>query len=323
VQPRRNYSIEDLIEVGTHATKTVVQRVIEDVEREPAAYLSRQKSEATGKAALRIDLDAEDTFERVLHGFRNGSFKSIVMLGEERLTEPSLDLSAEKGVVALVDAVDGTDLLERGLGNWCCASLFFQPSKPAGSRILGAFVGLPNRNIYYASDAEEGVLVTRPKQRAPVAVRGTSGLIDISKASAYFYGQKVKNLLKTIQKLGPAFGSSPDFRVYTLAGIPMMARLVDHVVRGARGIDVVFELLGQQPHDAVPGLYLAHKAGAHIVDLKGNPLALTTLEDALLRPGSGRLQYVAAATPELASAFLSMLRSSSTAQRADNASRAR
>ena len=244
-----------------------------------------------------------------MHTDRSKAFADIRLLGEERLADPKLDLTNEPGIVALVDAVDGTDLLERNLGNWCCASLFFQPSRPAGSRILAAIVGLPNRTAYHATVSSPDAHVIRKLDGNSERVYGTSGMESLAAASLYFYGQKLKNLRDSIQILTPLLDQSrPDLRIYTLAGIPMLVRLVDHAVPHARGIDVVFDLLGQRPHDAIPGLFIAKKGGAAIIDLNGHDITFEEMEEALLRPASGRIKYVAASTMKLALEFLNALK---------------
>jgi fructose-1,6-bisphosphatase/inositol monophosphatase family enzyme len=59
-------------------------------------------------------------------------------------------------------------------------------------------------------------------------------------------------------------------RIYNLGGNPMMLKVAE------RTIDAVFEVVGQHPHDVVPGAYIARQAGAIVKDLQGNDLALKT-----------------------------------------------
>lgn len=310
---RKSITPEDLVDIGVRATDAVVGWAIDALKRDAPSYLVRHLAKPTGKEALRVDLDAEDTYEEALHTDRGRAFADILLFGEERLSNPKLDLTAEPGIVALVDAVDGTDLLERNLGNWCCASLFFQPSRPAGSRILAAVVGLPSRTTYYALATSSEVHVMRKRDGRPERVHGTSGVESLAAASLYFYGQKAKNLRDTVSILSPLLEEPrTDLRIYTLAGIPMLVRLIDHAVPSARGIDVVFDLMGQQPHDAIPGLFIAKKAGASVVDLNGRDITWEAMEEALLRPASGRIKYVAASTPKLAHEFLAALKPRST-----------
>jgi fructose-1,6-bisphosphatase/inositol monophosphatase family enzyme len=304
---RTNFSTEDLIDVGVYATRMVVSTTIDAIERDPANYLSSQKNTHTKKRALRVDLDAEDNFEEILHTYLNGRFASVSFYGEERLGSQKLDLSSETGIVALVDAIDGTDLLERGIGNWCCASLFFQPSAKKGNRIRAAFVGLPNRSVYYASDREEGVFVVRGRQDEAVRAAGPSDVKTLARASMYFYGQKVANFFGTAEQMETLRDCPKDFRIYTLGGIPMMARLVDRTTKNAGGVDAVVELMGQQPHDAIPGLYLARKGGAVALQLDGQEMPLSEMEAALMRPAAHRIKYVAASTSALARAVLAFV----------------
>jgi len=82
----------------------------------------------------------------------------------------------------------------------------------------------------------------------------------------------------------------------------MMMKLIDHQVRDAANIDVIFQLGGQYPHDAVPGLYIARKGGAFILNLKtGEEMTDKELEQGLLRPGhpDEKMEYIVASTREL------------------------
>jgi hypothetical protein len=102
------------------------------------------------KEALRLDIDAEDSFTRNLNKeYEEGVFQDILVYGEESIDE-NTDFSGETRVIALVDMIDGTDLLERNLSNWCSAAIFFCPSAEEGKQILASCVGFPSGRIYYA-----------------------------------------------------------------------------------------------------------------------------------------------------------------------------
>lgn len=334
---------QELCTAGLFVVRKVVRTILKNVVRSPESALEEQWSVRRRKMALRVDLDAEDNFFMYLGDYRHQRFSDIRRLGEECIDDPNLDLTGEARDCALVDALDGTDLLERGLFNWCAAAIFFRPTAERGKRILGSFVGLPtvssnpkesdklSVDVYYATADEEEAYVKRGSKK-PVRVEGCSRITRLRDASICFYGQKISSLygmrnnslLSYIATLdqkakkrkqekedrGKQIEAEDDikFRIYTLAGIPMMLKLVDHNVKVAKTIDVVFDIRGQKPHDVVPGAYIARKAGAvlrKVTKQENEPYALADLsyedmEDALLRPAQGSLRYVIASTEELA-----------------------
>lgn len=334
-------SVASLIAAGKAATRLVLERIARRISREPDVAFAtadlKDGRKRKRKQALRIDMDAEDSFSDELLRRVPG----ITVYGEERLADESLDLANQRGTFALVDAVDGTDLLERGLGNWCTTAVLFQPRAKRGERIVAAFVGLPTGDVYFASRAHPGASVqhevdvplkrSRTKKRAPISatdkriiereVYGPSPKKTLRAASVYFYGQKLKNLLPTVNALQNAAALSADdeekrksatalagLRLYNLAGTPMMIRMIDRKYHSIGGVDVVMDIVGQKPHDVVPGAFIALKAGASLLRLDGTRIEYTDLEDLLLRPAADRLTYVLAGTHPLAQATVEFLR---------------
>lgn len=343
--------LAELADHGLNVISTVITQIRDDVLREPATMLSRVTLH-NGKPALRIDVDAEDTFERKLHTHKRRRFQKIPFYGEERLDNPKLDLSKETGTCALVDTIDGTDLLERGLGNWCSAAVFFDPSQPDKRKILASFVAVPSSNvhttdrysdIYYSTADDKDVHACSTRDiKSCRSVFGPSKVRSLKKASICFYGQKARNFssvfhqAKTNPRESPTlFGvpigaglksggptsrkktkrKSSNMRIYTLAGIPMMVRLIDHMFKKANNIDVVFDVCGQNPHDVIPGAYLAMKAGAHVRRfvieqnqrtgrrrVSGRQMSPEDLEESLMRPAAetSKLRYVISSTKQLA-----------------------
>lgn len=92
----------------------------------------------------------------------------------------------------------------------------------------------------------------------------------------------------------------------------MITKLVDKVSEEGAGIDLVFELRGQQAHDIVPGAFIAKKAGASVVDLNNNEITLEKLEEVMLKPNTEKLTYVISATKELSTEMVGRLSSAST-----------
>lgn len=229
--------------------------------------------------------------------------------GEESLDKVpiNVNLTETEYPVALLDMLDGSDLFKRRFSNWCIAVVFYVP-KPA--EIIAAFVGDALGRIYYASKSEEGaylVSVNTPKSRRnqerersnPMAGREEEP--KLKSATICFYGQKkeefydVANRKRLIEALDPKKGA----RIYNLGGNPMLARVADG------SVDIVLNPgTGQKPHDVIPGLYIATKAGAIALTPEGERLTFDSghLKEALRRPADNnlRLRYVVAATNNLA-----------------------
>ena len=299
-----------------------------------------QRSDGTWKDHLGVDWQAElEAAEFLHHHLRK---LDPLVLGEESSDAPAqltkdLDLTDTRfrdRLVVLLDMIDGTDLFERGLSNWCSAMIFYHPATTPEDRIIAAFVGLPKEAIYYARRDQKGVFkYSIPQRQKPddaTSVPGPSTIKDVESASVAFYGQKSNHLLSVAvkEKLTEQQGRKrsrmvlhpfarnlwaqhrrnqkrnhkPRFRIYNLAGNPIMMRMID----GPKKIDAVFELLGQYPHDAVPGLYIAQKAGAIVRSPEGNEIGPVDLSEALLRPASDehKIRYVLASTHELAAEII-------------------
>lgn len=314
----RQYKSEDLIRAGVKVTQDVLRQIVDDIAIDPNNAFTRVEIGEPPKKALRVDIGAEDTFARALHRYQQHNFSGINVYGEERLRDANLDLTSEQNTCVLVDALDGTDLLERGIGNWCSASVFFCPANPPGEQIRAAVVGLPTGEVYYASaDLQDAWVREGDNIRV---VKGCSGVKSLRRASICYYGQKLTNYMslytsgaarKLSKHLNSKAGHS-DFRIYNLAGIPMMLRLIDKRCSGAHGIDAVLDIEGQKPHDVVAGAYIALQGGAVLKDAgTGTNLTLGQLEQKLLKPASQthELKYVMAATEELCDGILNMLRS--------------
>jgi fructose-1,6-bisphosphatase/inositol monophosphatase family enzyme len=315
---KKKTSVSEIISVGIRVIRQVVKQVIGDVRDDPETSLESLLIGRRAKPALRVDVNAEDTFKRELHKYQNGKFKHIKVYGEESLRNKSLDLSSKKELAALVDAVDGTDLVERGLSNWCSAAVIFNPRNPEGKRLVAAFVGLPSTDVYYATSESPEASVRRGSANFPLA--GLSKVKSIKQASICFYGQKAGNFLSVAQgafsgnlkRLNDQVkdeGHKLDLRIYNLAGIPMMMKLSDHNVSHARGVDAVIELEGQKPHDFVPGAFIAKKAGAVIRHLDGSDISFEEMEVLLMRPASTEIKYVVASTRKLSDELLNLIKS--------------
>lgn len=269
------------------------------------------------KDALRIDEMAED---RCREEFLDRYGEKVYVIGEESLPT-ELSKVHKNRICILVDMVDGTDLLEMGIPMWCSAIVIFDPTQP---KILGSVVGLASGEIYSAAVDEEHAYVSRElspdmtRQPARIQLNGPSDTKKLADATVAFYGQKAGSLLSVmactpfIKELGRLKGN-PDatFRIHTLAGNPVMVKLVDRerdygkrVV--GRGIDAVFDIRGQQLHDLVPGMFIATKAGAYACSMGGEKIAAQILAKRLMKPKE-TMPYILSSTPELAEELRAVL----------------
>jgi fructose-1,6-bisphosphatase/inositol monophosphatase family enzyme len=327
---------ENISNAATDSVLTVVGKIIAALGDHPEKALSLNFSPSRNKLALVVDEDAEDNFRDAFQA----QIHDANIWGEESI-KPETNFTNERGLFALVDMVDGTDLLERNLSNWCSAGVFFYPERKEGKRIVAACVGMPSRRVYYAYEGLNEVRYQQmrwdPVQQRKIIkwdrAKGTSGVKKLQNASICFYGQKATSLLKVAdtklfnylaekqleresrKKKGEkrtkvVVDKEKENRIYNLSGIPMMMRLIDHQVKEAATIDVILQLGGQHPHDAVPGLYIARKGGAFILNLKTQKeMTEEELDQGLLRPGhpDEGMEYIVGATENLCREILPLL----------------
>lgn len=296
-----------IIKASIQIIKEVQSGIQVSIESDPESAFERLSIEgrAKQKSLLGVDHTAEQTTKQLL--IRKLKKMKIRYIGEESLRNERLDLSNQPGIVCLMDMVDGTDLLERDLSNWCSALTFYQPSK---QKILASFVGIPNKCVYYATaqDAAAYKQSFTDKEPREIKCNSTEGIL-LSTASIAFYGQKLKNFFsitkypKLISTLTDIAQTPSKTRLYNFGGNPMMMKLFD----GNTKIDAIFDLVGQAPHDVVPGAFIAEKAGAIFRDLKGNPINLI---EALKKPAAtdSRISYILTSTESLSQQFLQLVR---------------
>jgi fructose-1,6-bisphosphatase/inositol monophosphatase family enzyme len=270
--------------------------------------------DGTQKTMLAIDKAAENNaidFLKVI--------EDLAILGEETLWQhPDLDLTKqqiirdengvrlkdfpEKRITAIIDMVDGSDLMERKFGNWCSAMVFLR-MRPT-PKIMLSLIHNDNGEIYIAHDGGCFVfsapldISMRPTIVKLVSPEKKSLPEETSQISICYYGQKHGHF-STIPNSLYTWASSTEakdrLRFYNFGGNPMMARLAN-----GENIHAVFEHIGQLAHDAVPGLFLAKQAGAYVCDLGGEEITSEMLATYLLRPSRAKLKYVVASTQELA-----------------------
>ncbi|HOV74738.1 MAG TPA: hypothetical protein P5318_16350 [Candidatus Hydrogenedentes bacterium] len=310
----KEFDLDTMVDVGCATILEVQQKIQGMVIDNPARALDPVIVGARKKAALRVDVFAEDYTEAELRK-KLRKYRPRV-IGEESLLKEDLDLSREDRLVVLLDMLDGTDLLERGLSNWCSAMVFYYPPE---CRILASFVGIPNDAVYFAIEDRSAPVrkflwhVRRGQPRV-IDVTGPSSVTALQEASLSFYGQQPANFMSVAgnrrfaAKLAEFETVKDDsfkrMRIYNLAGNPMMMKLID----GSKRIDAVFDLLGQLPHDMAPGAYIARRAGAILCGLDGRPILEEDLARMLIKPahGASKRPYLLAATEGLKNEFLAL-----------------
>jgi fructose-1,6-bisphosphatase/inositol monophosphatase family enzyme len=312
-----------LAEAGVFAIRQTLRRIIREFADDPNTAVRQTIDAETKKRAIDVDLIADREFAMQFRHYDGGRYAGVIVTGEERPGETG-PVGGPLRTYVLVDALDGSDLAERGLANWCSAVVFFEVSDSA-ARIRAAVVGMPPNHVYFATDEDPRVRVYRnlPDLEGRVLanlaleaeeVTGLPPERALSDASLYFYGQKVARLVEVARRPLLAEGRNIEFenlRIYNLGGIPMLVRMCDHQVTRARGVDAVFELSGQRPYDVVPGLFFALKLGAIVLDLsrpQPSPIDISDLEEALLHPQGVQLRYLAAAHERLANELFPLLR---------------
>jgi fructose-1,6-bisphosphatase/inositol monophosphatase family enzyme len=317
------FASASLAEAGVFAIRQTLRRIIREFEDDPNTAVRQTIDAETKKRAIDVDLIADREFATQFRHYDGGRYTGVIVTGEERPGETGL-AAGPFGTYVLVDALDGSDLAERGLANWCSAVVFFDVA-PSSAKIRAAVVGMPPNHVYFATDEDPRVRVYRnlPDLEGRVLahlgleaeeVTGLPPERALSDASLYFYGQKVARLVEFARRPLLEDGRNMEcenLRIYNLGGIPMLVRMCDHQVKRARGVDAVFELSGQKPYDVVPGLFFALKLGATVLDLsrpRPTPIEVSDLEEALLHAQGVQLRYLAAAHKRLAEELFPILR---------------
>ena len=297
-----NTAIDALIAVREGVRQTLRVQPDKALQR-VRMYAKRGRKRARVKEMLFVDKQAENQCSEYLLERLPGQVR---VLGEESLWEdPDLDLANEQRLVAIVDMIDGSDLLERDMENWCSAAVFFAPKPPP--RILFSLVHDSRERIYIGCEKGSFLMVgewrsdrrgeLRCEYRAPVKLAGPQRLPP-GKCTMCFYAQNrahFTTIPASFTKWLTGLPRSDQLRLYTLAGNPMMARLAN-----GEKIHVVFEHRGQFPHDAVPGMHIALRAGAYACDLAGDRITEQYLAEMLRKPSGAELKYVLASTRRLA-----------------------
>jgi fructose-1,6-bisphosphatase/inositol monophosphatase family enzyme len=303
-----------LLRAGMETVREVIERIVATVGEDRARALAPARIGSSQKPVLAIDLIAECEASCSLmryakcYGYDG---PRPVILGEESLHTPQLDVFDADGPVILHDTLDGSDELEQGFAGWCVAMTIFHPHS---GEILAAFVGGPTQGIYFSFQGLAGRCSYHSSLQAVspdiIDLDGPSSTTSLSECLLGVYAQKPSRLSAMYHNprflaLLDAMQESGRARIRTQAGNPMMLRLVHK--QGWRRFDAILDLPGQWPHDIAPGAIIALQKGATMLDLRsGRELDLVPL---LCRPADprSRVPYVIAATPELAATLCGLL----------------
>jgi fructose-1,6-bisphosphatase/inositol monophosphatase family enzyme len=317
---------EILVECGLEAMHQALKIVDTFLDNEYESTLEEISTAKIDNTTRQIDMLAEQTAMGILYASvsRAKYPHCLKVFGEESLGKPenkNINFTDEVRTVALLDMIDGTDLVYRGLPGWCSAMIFFFPPE---KKILASVVGVPYRHseqshsyiAYCATPDQEpytvplmskGQLSRAHRKRYIVAPKKD---VALDNAGIAFYGQKAKNLLTIFGSMLPdqsdkitnlghsrlgkylldVESSKPKLRIYNLGGNPIMLK----VATGQ--MDAVFEIEGQKAHDVVPGAYIAKRAKSVVKGLDGSDL---DLEDALMFPNNNTLKYIITASETL------------------------
>ena len=150
--PSIHHSISEdtIVEAGFLAVESAL-KTIEESADDPSA-LELNWSIKLGKYLLNVDREAQKAAEQTL---KQQFHDKIEIRGEESSLEP---FTFKSELAALLDMVDGTDLLERGLGNWCSAMTIFNEE-----RVWASLIGMQNREIYFERHSEPQAFVREPR----------------------------------------------------------------------------------------------------------------------------------------------------------------
>jgi hypothetical protein len=116
--PRRSRRVCDSSEFATYYPRVRGR----SQHRRQANYRRR-----TRKKAIDVDVIAGREFATQLWHYDVGKYAPVIVTGEER---PGETVPGTAGTYVLVDALDGSDLAERGLANWCAGAVFFEVAGP-------------------------------------------------------------------------------------------------------------------------------------------------------------------------------------------------
>jgi len=302
-------SEEQIVQAGLNAVERALDCIYDRATPEKHG-LDELFNRRLKKWMLSVDYDAQMVAEKYL----KRKLPGIEIRGEES------DLKAfSGGLAALLDMLDGSDLLKRNLGNWCSAATIFDSE---AKKIITAIVGMPNGSIYFTQNSNTGCAFVRApgnRSRAPELVSEVKlqqRAVKLRDASIAFYGQKpaklvllltaklkiarwLRSISKEMQEKREDF-DCPQLRMYTLAGNPRMVNLIEG------GVDAVVELSGQRCHDVVPGFIIALRAGAVLKDLSNNDLTEEEIVTRLSDP-SKKFKYVLACDKALANELVDLL----------------
>lgn len=305
IQPR--FTEDQVLEAGLATVERALATIHSETESDEYAF-DEYWYPRLKKHLLKLDHDAQKTAEKCLQQRLSG----IQIRGEESTLQRLKD-----GLSALLDALDGSDLLKRKLGNWCSALTIFEAGT---AKIITAVVGMPNKEIYFTKYSDPNAAYVRtPSTNGKYTVAEVvmeRREVALKDAAIAFYGQKPAKLLsfttakpkvaRWLTRMSNEMNKTknqqgcPKMRIYNLAGIPLMINVVEGY------LDAVIEITGQRCHDVVPGFVVALRAGAILRDLANKNITEQEIAARLQDP-SHKFSYVLACNEKLASDLVELL----------------
>jgi hypothetical protein len=110
------FASASLAEAGVFAIRQTLRRIIREFEDDPNTAVRQTIDAETKKRAIDVDLIADREFATQFRHYDGGRYAGVVVTGEERPGD-SDSVDGPFGTYVLLDALDGSDLAERGLAN--------------------------------------------------------------------------------------------------------------------------------------------------------------------------------------------------------------
>jgi hypothetical protein len=123
------FTSASLAEAGVFAIRQTLRRIIREFEDDPNTAVRQTIDAETKKKAIDVDVIADREFATQFRHYDGGRYAPVIVTGEERPGE-TVSVIGTFGTYVLVDALDGSDLAERSLANWCSGAVFFEVAVP-------------------------------------------------------------------------------------------------------------------------------------------------------------------------------------------------
>jgi fructose-1,6-bisphosphatase/inositol monophosphatase family enzyme len=295
-----HYSEEEIINKGFETISTALQTIFKKLQSATGDALKPYWTEDLSEHVRQINMDVHSIAVTTL-----AKCPDIQIIGEG----DSFQKRDTSRLFAILNALDGTELMAHRLGNWCSTLVIFQ--QDPNPKIHAAFVGMANRQIFFMKASEQKAFFRSSTDSDDIdhEILLHDSKTALKDATICFYGQRPNRLLEVslnggFRRLlragcgGKKKKVPPQMRIFNLGGNPMIMRLV------SGDIDAIIELVGQEPRDVVPAAIIALKAGAVLYDLKKKQRIAEKDLCAYLSTPKEDIRYLVASSDKLARALL-------------------